>query len=1178
MRAAQRPWWRRAVGAAAAAALVVVGLVTVPTAATAAPQVWADPTVTADALPTVQIDGVVWSQTIVGNTVYVAGEFATARPAGSAAGVDTTPRANLLAYNLTTGALVTTWAPTLDGPAYAIEASPDGSRLYVGGNFTRVNGSARNRFAVLNATTGALVSGWTGGANAAVRSIVATASTVYIGGNFNTVAGQSRPRVAAFAAATGAITTWRVSVQPRQVDAIALSPNGSQLYIGGRFDAINGVARQGIGAAATSNGATTAWTVNPDVFVYGYSAGITSLDTDGTLVYGTGFGLIADPESEGNLEGMFAADAVTADLAWVDDCHGDSYSVFANPGQDHVYLAGHPHNCGNFGGFPEINPRRHQYAAAVSKATFGEVQPNTQAGYYSLEGQGAPELRTFWPTFQRGTFTGTSQATWHVTGNGTYVVYGGEFLGVNGVPQQGLVRFATSAIAPDAIGPSLSGTALQPTAIATATGNVQVSWPANWDRDDEVLEYRVLRGSSTTPVYEVSRESRFWDLPRLSFTDTGLSNNTTYTYRVVAVDDSGNSVTSPTVTVTTTGSAAGPLGTYATAVMGDNPGGYWRLGDSGGSAVDTTSYGPATVGSGVDRGEPGALVGDGDDAMVFSGDGTSRVYSTRRVAAPLRFSVEAWFRTGSSAGGKIVGFGSTSGTTNSTTVDRHVYLGADGRLTLGVFANAVRTITSPAAYNDDEWHQVVASVGIRGMELYVDGALVASDADVTFARHLANGYWRIGGDTLAGWPNAAGESFVGSIDEVSVYGRQLDQLEIARHHSIGTTGSASNLPPQAQLSVSGGELTVAADASGSSDLDGTIVGYSWSWGDGHTTTTTTPVTSHPYAAAGTYPITVTVTDDDGGTAQASGSAVVTAPNQLPSAAIAVSGPPALGVSVSGAGSTDPDGTISTYQWTFGDGGTATGVTATHQYVATGTYPITLTVSDNRGGTDTETTSVSVVAPPGPVVLAADTFERTVADGFGTADTGGAWSATAGATSVGSGAGSMRLAAASSVVSARLTGVSSTSVREQVTFSLDKRPAGSGGWFLARGRIIDGAGDYRLKIALSSGGGVSARLYRTNAGGTETAVSAAVTATGVTYTTGTVLATAFEVVGTSPTTLRAKVWNAAQAEPAAWLVQATDATPELQAAGHTGLAAILSSSASNAPVVVRVDNYRITAVP
>ncbi len=63
-------------------------------------------TVTGDPLPTVQINGVAWSQVVLGNTVYVAGSFTNARPAGAAPGVNTTPRSNLLAYDITTGNLI----------------------------------------------------------------------------------------------------------------------------------------------------------------------------------------------------------------------------------------------------------------------------------------------------------------------------------------------------------------------------------------------------------------------------------------------------------------------------------------------------------------------------------------------------------------------------------------------------------------------------------------------------------------------------------------------------------------------------------------------------------------------------------------------------------------------------------------------------------------------------------------------------------------------------------------------------------------------------------------------------------------------------------------------------------------------------------------------------------------
>src|SRR3569833_3390045 len=63
-------------------------------------------TVTADVLPTVLINGVAWSQVVVGNTVYVAGKFSTVRPAGAAAGTQETARNNLLAYVVCFGVLV----------------------------------------------------------------------------------------------------------------------------------------------------------------------------------------------------------------------------------------------------------------------------------------------------------------------------------------------------------------------------------------------------------------------------------------------------------------------------------------------------------------------------------------------------------------------------------------------------------------------------------------------------------------------------------------------------------------------------------------------------------------------------------------------------------------------------------------------------------------------------------------------------------------------------------------------------------------------------------------------------------------------------------------------------------------------------------------------------------------
>src|SRR5699024_2369283 len=61
----------------------------------------------------------------------------------------------------------------------------------------------------------------------------------------------------------------------------------------------------------------------------------------------------------------------------------------------------------------------------------------------------------------------------------------------------------------------------------------------------------------------------------------------------------------------------------------------------------------------------------------------------------------------------------------------------------------------------------------------------------------------------------------------------------------------------------------------------------------------------------------------------------------------------------GAGSQDPDGSIASYEWDFGDGDTASGASAEHTYDAAGDYTVTLTVTDDRGATDTTTRDVTV---------------------------------------------------------------------------------------------------------------------------------------------------------------------------------------------------------------------------
>ena len=112
------------------------------------------------------------------------------------------------------------------------------------------------------------------------------------------------------------------------------------------------------------------------------------------------------------------------------------------------------------------------------------------------------------------------------------------------------MRFAVSQIAPDRQGPRRTGAAFTPTA-SVSGDNVTVRWPSNYDRDNSNLTYRVIRtraGTSTT-VHTRTAASNFWQLPTLSYTEPDVPAGTN-SYRVTATDPFGNTVSSPSVSVT----------------------------------------------------------------------------------------------------------------------------------------------------------------------------------------------------------------------------------------------------------------------------------------------------------------------------------------------------------------------------------------------------------------------------------------------------------------------------------------------------------------------------------------------------------------------------------------------------------------------------------------------------
>ena len=1214
---------RTIVGIVVSTALLTAGFAGLPAAqADTAPTSPSTPeTVSADALPTWQVTGVVWGQAVVGNTVYATGNFTKARPSGMWQGGPTEITVgHLIAYDITTGNRIASFNHILNAQGLAVAASPDGKTVYVGGDFTTVDGVARQHIAAFDTATGALLNTFSPVVNGQVKALVATNDTVYVAGAFQSAGGVARQNLAAFSS-TGVLKSWAPSADAYGY-AITLTPDQSKVVIGGQFLNLNGAAAYGMGAVDAVTGASVSWAANSVIKDYNKGA-IYSLTTDGTSIFGSGFAF----GTGGTFEGAFSLNPADGSIRWLEDCHGDTYG--AAPVGNVVYTIGHVHDCTMItGGFPDTNPRtRWQHAMAWTNYVTGTNNGPDSYGW-NFKGQPAPSILQWFPNLGIGTATGQYQAAWSIASGNGYVVLGGEFPTVNGKAQQGLTRFATKTTAPNKVGPTYDDTVPVRTAtpatnaVAVSPGVVRVTFGAAWDMDNAHLTYQVYRDRGTaaeTLVKTLTFDNNYWTIPDQVVTDSGVPSGD-HTYQVVITDPFGNQLLSPVSNTVTVGSAT--LSPYAAQVGLDGADHYWRLGESSGSvAYDSVGSADGAVQAGVTRGAAGAISGDSDSASTFNGTSTGYIGAgSTAVSAPTTFTEQGWFNTTTTTGGKLVGFGSSK-TGSSGSYDRQVYMSNNGRLNFGVYPGSAKVITTPTSYNDGQWHMFSASLSTDGTALYVDGRLIGRDRTVTSAQAY-NGYWRIGGDNLASsWPNSpssayfngkiddvatypvalsaaqvndlfvksgrtstlpaagpadaygadtynghptlywrlgeasgpiaadssssdnrglyqgtpsygqtgalttstdkavgvgTGSSYVtsasnftapteyseelwfktatttggklmgfgssatgastsvdrnltmtnagklrfgtlngttqvtvdsplsyndnkwhyavaaqgpngmqlyvdgalvasnanatssaftgywragydtiwsgstssyfsGSLDEVAVYPRALSLTEVkTKFRDAG--GSVTNTPPLGSFTQSAAGLNVTFSGASSSDPDGTIASYAWNFGDSSTGTGVAP--QHQYAQAGTYTVTLTVTDNGG--ASTAVQQAITVTNAPPTANFTATANQ-LQVSVDASGSADADGTISDYAWDFGDGTAVThGVTSSHTYASGGSKTITLTVTDNAGGRTTTSQTVTVAAslPPVASFTSSATGLKMAFDGSGSSDPDG----------------------------------------------------------------------------------------------------------------------------------------------------------------------------------------------
>lgn len=302
-------------------------------------------------------------------------------------------------------------------------------------------------------------------------------------------------------------------------------------------------------------------------------------------------------------------------------------------------------------------------------------------------------------------------------------------------------------------------------------------------------------------------------------------------------------------------------------------------------------------------------------------------------------------------------------------------------------------VNDPAMASDSQFFQIFVTSRDNTAPIAVPGGPYSglTHADISFD---ASGSYDPEGDPIVDYRWVFG-------DGSEAHGQQVTHAYAAGALYVvtlyvtddrGATGSAEttcqvDLPNRPPLADAGGPYEaevgkpVTFDGSQSYDPDNDPMTYTWNFGDSTPAETGVQV-SHTYATVGTYNASLSVDDGRGGLDSVAFTVTVTPLNQAPTAAFTVDGPLLKWATITFDGnvSTDPEGRpFASWQWDFGDGMATTGALVTHAYAEPGDYTVSLTVTDDRGLTDTKSQVLSVLHPPNnaPVVDAGGPYSGPV---------------------------------------------------------------------------------------------------------------------------------------------------------------------------------------------------------
>ncbi len=235
------------------------------------------------------------------------------------------------------------------------------------------------------------------------------------------------------------------------------------------------------------------------------------------------------------------------------------------------------------------------------------------------------------------------------------------------------------------------------------------------------------------------------------------------------------------------------------AVLANKPYLYYKFNDNGSPVIDSSGNGRHGTTYKSKFGDIGEVLNDGSCSRERTGKylqllayGSSGwdwgLISSPPVTPPNTFTIEIWFKTTTTSGGRI--FGLSRSPEGTSAVDRHIYMDNQGRVLFGVYPGQYKWIYTFNSFNDGGWHMATASLSSAGMCLYVDAVRATCVPEITRGDNsFSTGYWRVGVDTVTDWGGPSGgpssHYFAGFIDEAAVYTTALTPEQIKAHYIAG---------------------------------------------------------------------------------------------------------------------------------------------------------------------------------------------------------------------------------------------------------------------------------------------------------------------------------------------------------------------------------------------------------